>query len=250
MMDGVKNSLPQGPMSASTSQVACAACALKQFCLAVTVAGQAHEPPAPALTVNRRRLRRGQALYARGDAHTALFAVRAGFLTSCAPLPGGNRQILGFHIMGDVIGLDALARGVHRSDAVALDGCEVCELSLAQAERLMESRPAIALQLRALLSEHLAAAGERVVVLGAMSARQRLASYLLDLAMRWAGRGYSPNEFDLCLSRKEMGSYLGLTSETVSRMLSLFRAQGWIVLESRKVGIRDRAALQSQLAHA
>ena len=237
-------------MSASTSQVACAACALKQFCLAAAAAALPHEPATPALTVNRRRLRRGQALYTRGDAHTALFAVRAGFLTSCAPLPGGKRQVLGFHIMGDVIGLDALARGVHRSDAVALDGCEVCELSLAQAERLMESRPVIALQLRALLSEQIAAASERIVVLGAMSARQRLASCLLDLATRWAGRGYSPNDFDLCMSRKEMGSYLGLTSETVSRMLSLFSAKGWIVLDGRKVGIRDRAALQSQLGHA
>ncbi|MEO5677271.1 MAG: helix-turn-helix domain-containing protein [Usitatibacter sp.] len=244
----MKISLPQGPMSASTTQVACAACALKQFCLAAAALPPEHSPP--TITVNRRRLRCGQTLYARGDAHAALFAVRAGFLKSCAPLPGGQRQVLGFHIMGDVLGLDALGCGVHRSDAVALNGCEVCELSLPQAERLMESRVAIALHLRALLSEQLAIAGERIVALGAMSARQRVASCLLDLALRWAGRGYSPNEFDLCLSRKEMGSYLGLTFETVSRMLSDFGAHGWIAVDGRKVRILDRSALQSQLARA
>lgn len=234
-------------MTASKTQVACAACALKQFCLAAAAASPPGEPLPPTLTVNRRRLRGGQTLYARGDAHTALFAVRAGFLKSCAPLPGGHSQVLGFHIMGDVLGLDALACGVHRSDAVALNDCEVCELSLAQAERLMESRAAIALHLRTLLSEQLATAGERMVALGTMTARQRVASCLLELALRWAGRGYSPNEFDLCMSRKDMGSYLGLTFETVSRMLSYFGAQGWIVVDGRKVRIRDRSALQSQL---
>lgn len=231
-----------------TTQVACGACVLRPFCLAG--AQLAGESSPPALTVNRRRLRGGQFLYARGDAQTALFAVRAGFLKSCAPRPGGETQVLGIHIMGDVIGLDALACGVHRSDAVALNGCEVCELPRAQAERLMESRIEIARHMRALLSEQIAIAGERMVALGSMSARQRVASCLLDLASRWAARGYSPNEFDLFMSRRELGSYLGLACETVSRMLSEFCAQGWISVDGRKVRIRDRLGLQLQFARA
>lgn len=235
--------MPQGTIE-STTHVACAACALRPFCS--PAAALPDESSLPMLALQRRRLRNGQALYTRGDSQSALFAVRAGSFKSCAPLPGGRRQVLGFHIMGDVLGLDALASGVHRSDAVALNGAEVCELPLARAERSMESRVAIARHVRALLSDQLAAAGERMVALGAMSAPQHLACYLLELGSRWEKRGYSPVEFDIGMSRKDLGSYLGLTFETVSRVLTLFRERGWIAVAGRKVRIIERCALQSQ----
>jgi CRP/FNR family transcriptional regulator len=129
-----------------------------------------------------------------------------------------------------------------------LNGSEVCELPLDEAERLVERRGGVGLRLRELLSEQLARAGERMVVLAAMTAHQRVANHLLDLSARWADRGYSPHEFDLSMSRKEIGSYLGLTFESVSRMLSDFHARGVIEVAGRKVRIVDRAALQAELA--
>lgn len=227
------------------SHVACAACALRQFCTAACAGAACLDGPA-----SRRRLRTGEALYRKGDPQLSLFAVRAGFLKTCAVLPGGERPILGYQIMGDVLGLDAIASGVHPTEAVALNGCEVCEIPLDRAERLMAAGNGLAANFRGLLSEQIARDGEHMVALGTFSARQRVAGFLLDLAARWALRGYSPNEFDLGLTRREIGSYLGLTFETVSRSLSYFGARDWISVAGREVRIRDRAALEEQSVRA
>ena len=230
------------------SHVACAACALRKFCFATVGPDSAATTQVPL--VQRRRLRPGEKLFTKGTPLNSLFAVRAGFLKTCALLPNGDQRILGFHIMGDVLGLDAIATGTHPTEAIALNGCEVCEIPTDRAERLMNGRTSIATHFRQLLSEQIADAGDRIVALGAMSARQRVAGFLLDLAERWAARGYSPNEFDLCLTRKEIGSYLGLTFETVSRTLSFFDAQEWIAIDGRHVRIRNHEALRTALLEA
>ena len=228
------------------SHVACAVCALRNFCYPSSDG----VPTNGTDIVSRRRLRPGETLFYKGNRQTSLFAVRAGFMKTCAVLPNGEMRILGYHIMGDVLGLDALCAGTHPTQAIALNSCEVCEISLERAEKLMAGRNSVSLHLRNLLSEQIAQAEERMVALGALSARQRVAGFLLDLADRWARRGYSPNEYDLCLTRKEIGSYLGLTFETVSRTLSYFGSRDWITVAGREIRIRDRDALQQQLIHA
>jgi CRP/FNR family transcriptional regulator, anaerobic regulatory protein len=222
------------------SQVACGSCALRDFCVADAI----HQPGPPAL--GSRRIRSGDTLFARNDPQRSLYAVRAGFLKQAAVMADGERRILSLHIMGDVIGLDALGSGLHPTEAVALNDCEVCELPIGRAEQLMDGRPVTAARLRILLSEHIAQSGDRMVTLAWLTAKQRVAGFLLQLGGRWARRGYSPSEFDLCFTRKEMGSYLGLTFETVSRTLSFFAARGWIALRGREVRICDRAALELQ----
>jgi CRP/FNR family transcriptional regulator len=245
-MIGLVNLAAQNIVNPSArSHVACAACALRKFCFASVGAEGAVAAQVPL--VHRRRLRAGEKLFTKGSPLQSLYAVRAGFLKTCAVLPNGDHRILGFHIMGDVIGLDALATGMHPTEAVALNGCEVCEIPTDRAERLMAGRNSVAVHFRQLLSEQIAGAGERIVALGALSARQRVAQFLLDLSERWAARGYSPNEFDLCLTRKEIGSYLGLTFETVSRTLSFFDAQEWVAVDGRHVRIRDHGALRATL---
>ena len=226
----------------SCSHVACAACALRNFCLASCDSATAEGG------FNRRRLRTGETLFQKGDTQVALYAVRAGFLKTCAVLPNGERRILGYHIMGDVLGLDAIGAGVHPTESVALNGCEVCEILLERADRLMNNGNGLGSYLRRLLSEQIARNEEHMVALGAYSARQRVASFLLDLATRWSVRGYSPSQFELCLTRKEIGSYLGLTFETVSRTLSYFASREWISVAGRDIHIRDREALQAQSA--
>lgn len=226
----------------SCSHVACAACALRNFCLASCDSATAEGG------FNRRRLRTGEVLFQKGDTQQALFGVRAGFLKTCAVLPSGERRILGYHIMGDVLGLDALGAGVHPTEAVALNGCEVCEIVMERADRLMANGSDLGAYLRRLLSEQIARNEDHMVALGAFSARQRVAGFLLDLATRWSVRGYSPNQFELCLTRKEIGSYLGLTFETVSRTLSYFASREWITVAGRDIQIRDRDGLLAQSA--
>ena len=225
------------------TQVACAACALRDFCVAHDAS-----PGGEAAGIACRRLKSGEVLFAAGHRQRGLYAVRAGLLKECAVTPSGERPILSLHIMGDVVGLDALASGSHPTHAVALKDSELCELPLERAEMLIHGGEATALRLRTLLSEQLAMAQERMVTLGWLTARQRVARFLLDLARRWACRGYSSCEFDLGLRRKEIGSYLGLTCETVSRTLSAFSRNQWIELQGRRVLILDRGALEAQLA--
>ncbi len=228
--------------SQARSHVACAACALREFCLASC----SPDTQYGGTPINRCRLRPGETLFRKGESQRALYAVRAGFLKTCAVLPDGERRILAYHIMGDILGLDALASGLHPTEAVALNGCEVCQIPIDRAERLMAGRHAVATHMRGLLSEQIARDGEHIVALGSYSARQKVAAFLLDLAQRWAVRGYSPNQFDLCLTRKEIGSYLGLTFETVSRTLSYFGSRDWISVAGREIRIVDRGALEAQ----
>jgi CRP/FNR family transcriptional regulator, anaerobic regulatory protein len=230
----------KGIAFSAQTQVACAACALRKFCTTPLAEAMGPSPP------HRRRLHAGEALFTRGDPQAALYAVRAGFLKTCAVLPGGERHVLSYHIMGDVLGLDALHARIHPTEAVALNSTEVCEIPIERAQQLMEAQHEIATHLRGLLSERIAQSGERMVALAALSAPQRVAGFLLDLGARWGLRGYSPHEFDLCLTRKEIGSYLGLTFETVSRTLSRFAAQRWITVAGREVRIDDPVALHAQ----
>ena len=224
------------PVVRAAAQVACSSCALRAFC---------QSDGGSRGSLARRALRPGEALFRAGDAQAALYAVHAGFIKTCAVLPGGERRIVGYQIMGDVLGLDAMGGGVHPTEAVALGSCEVCVLPVEQAERLMAAGNEHATALRKLLSEHIARGEAHIVALAAFSARQRVAGFLLDLASRWASRGYSATRFQVCLTRREIGSYLGLTFETVSRALSYFSAREWIVVAGRDVTIRDHDALQA-----
>ena len=233
-MIAIRNAAPRMPRS----HVACTACALRDFCEAT---GQG--------TVRRRRLEAGEVLFQVGDLQSALYAVRAGFVKTCA-VRGEARHLLGYHILGDLLGLDALATGVHRSEAAALNDAEVCELPMRAADALMSEQPRLASRLRGTLSEHLASAGEHIVALAALTARQRVAGFLLELSGRWAGRGYSADAFDVRLTRKEIGSYLGLTFETVSRTLSGLQSEGCIAVAGRGVRIRDRALLTARFETA
>lgn len=234
--------LQEPAASPARSHSACGTCGLRSLCLALC--GAETEPP--GLALDRRRLEPGEALYQKGDKQTSLYSVRAGFLKTCAVLPDGERRVLGYHILGDLLGLDALGAGIHPTETVALTSCEVCAIPMERADRVLAAQQPIATRLRGVLSDQIARGEEHMVSLGSFSARQRVAVFLLDLSERWAVRGYSANRFDLCLTRKEIGSYLGLTFETVSRTLSHFAARRWIEVAGREIHILDSRALEAQ----
>jgi CRP/FNR family transcriptional regulator len=224
------------------AQVSCAACGLGYLCRA-----EAAEGGVDASSVYRRRLQAGELLFEAGTPQSALYAVHAGFLKTSKPLHASGYQVVGLHIMGDVLGLDGIASHMHATDAVALTSCEVCVIAFGHADRLMERDHASGARLRALLSNHVARASDQFVTLGSLSAQQRVAAFLLDMSDRWGARGYSATAFDLCMTRKDIGSYLGLTFETVSRMLSEFRDSGWLRVEGRRVELIDRAQIEHTL---
>lgn len=228
--------------AARGKQVACTACAMHPLCHPLSAA----EDWLAAVQA-RRRLARGEKLYRAGSPQTALYAVRAGFLKACAPNGDGGTFIVRFLLPGDAAGLDAFGEGVHPTEAVALEDCQVCEIPRHRAEILAEGIPTLGAQLRRLIGRELTHSQEHSALLTRHAAADRVAHFLLDMSRRWDERGYSRAAFRLPMRRQEIGEHLGLTMETVSRILSDFQSRGWIALTRGGVEIRSTEALDRLL---
>lgn len=226
---------------------ACRQCAVSKLCFPEALPAE-YRALLPMVGDVRIRVKRGEYLFRAGDVQTAIYAVKAGFLKTCVPLVDGQSRIIGFQKMGDVLGLSGLGAGVHQTDAIALNGCEVCAIPIDKLDALL-TRPAESAYARQLLARELANT-ERRATLSTLSAKQRVASFLLDMSESWEVRGYSKHIFVLFMRREEIGNSLGLTLETVSRTLSYFQSKGWIKVHGKSLRIRDLPALRSQLAGA
>jgi len=151
-------------------------------------------------------------------------------------------------MLGDLLGLDGIAHERHQCGAVALEDSEVCVLPFRKLEELARSVPALQHNLHQFLSREIGREQKLMLLLGTMRAEERLAAFLVNLAERHWQRGYSSSEFVLRMSRDEIGNYLGLTLETVSRSFSRFRKQGLLEVQGRNVKLLDLAALKRQAA--
>jgi CRP/FNR family transcriptional regulator len=177
----------------------------------------------------RRRVPRQCALYRVGDSvDEALYLVRLGGFKSCRAEPAGRLRIIGFELAGDFLGLEAIGLARHRCAALALEDSEVYEIPSGELRR-----PAGALH--ALLSDEVARSQDLALMLRDCGAEQRLAALLLNLSTRFGALGYSPSCFRLPMSRQDIAEFLGQTSESVSRMLSRFKAAGLLSVDGRLV---------------
>ena len=227
-------------------RVACSSCSLRELCLPAGLDSGEMERM-DRLVTHRRRLRRGAGLYHAGEPLAGLFAIRSGFMKSCVLHDDGREQVAGFHMAGDLLGLDAIGSGNHTCDTVALEDTEVCEIPFANLEQLSREMPSLQHQLHRIMSREIVRDHGVMLLLGSMSAGERLAAFLLNLSQRFAARGYSPSEFRLRMTREEMGSYLGLKLETVSRTLSSFHERGLIEVRQKQVRIVDFPGLKTLL---
>ena len=193
----------------------------------------------------RRRVKRGDALYRAGDKFEALYAIRLGFLKSAVMSSDGREQVTSFHMSGDIVGLDGLASMVYSSDLIALEDTEVCILPFARLEELSEEMPTWSSHFQRLLAREIVRQNGVMLLLGSMHAEERLAAFILNLSQRFEQRGYSRSEFVLRMTRAEIGSYLGLKLETVSRVLSRFSHDGLIEVNQKHVRIFDPEGLRA-----
>ncbi|TAL52322.1 fumarate/nitrate reduction transcriptional regulator Fnr [Pandoraea sp.] len=232
--------------STSPPSPRCSACSLSQFCLPVGIPLD-ELSRLDQLVAERIRLKKGEALYLYGDPLRAIFGVRFGSLKSYIDSEDGREQVVGLHIQGELLGLDAIADERHASTAVALEDSEVCVVRFAELEKLSAQVPSLQRQLHRLLSLEIRNDHRMLLSLGTMRAEQRLAVFLLNLSERLSMRGYAANEFVLRMSREEIGSYLGLTLETVSRLFSRLQQSGVLSIKQRRLTVTDPDALR-QLA--
>ncbi|GGY27544.1 fumarate/nitrate reduction transcriptional regulator Fnr [Paludibacterium paludis] len=217
-----------------TLKVSCSNCSLRELCLPV---GLNREELAQLDAVIRqsRRLKRGEFLFRSGENFKSLYAIRTGFFKTCVSSQDGREQVTGFLMSGELMGLDGISSSVHGCDAIALEDSEVCELPFSRMESLGRDIPSLQHHFFRLMSREIVRDQNVMLLLGNMKAEERLAAFLLNLSQRLSSRGFAANDFVLRMSREEIGSFLGLKLETVSRTLSKFQQQGWITVDHKHI---------------
>ena len=191
----------------------------------------------------RARLKRGETLYQIGGRFHALYALRTGTCKSVILSRDGQDQIVAYHIAGEIVGIDGIATEAHECQVTALEDVDVCPLPFEQIDEIARISDQFRRNLLKLLSRETSRTRSMMIMLGTMRADQRLAVFLLDLSQRYRARGYSSQEFVLRLTRAEIGSYLGLKLETVSRLFSRFQQSGLIQVRGRAVTLLKQAEL-------
>jgi CRP/FNR family transcriptional regulator len=245
----VNRSLPMNAPTFSLSRfkVACANCNLRELCLPVGMS-LAELEKVEELVATRRKIRRGETLFRAGDRFDALYAVRLGFLKSTVVSADGREQVTGFHMAGELVGLDGISNETHSCDTVALEDTEVCVIPYQRLEEVATAVPVLRHHFHKVMSREIVREHGVMLLLGSMHAEERLAAFLLNLSQRFEARGYSRTEFVLRMTRAEIGSFLGLKLETVSRVLSRFAQDGLIEVNQKHVRILNSDGLRAIVA--
>ena len=231
-------------MTPQAFKVACSNCNLRELCMPVGLNDDQLKRIDDVVAV-RRKIKRGATLFRNGEQFTSLFAIRTGFFKTCVATDDGRDQVTGFQMAGEIIGLDGIVNDHHTCDAVALEDAEVCVMPFDRIEELSREVNALQHHVHKIMSREIVREHGVMLLLGSMRAEERLAAFLLNLVQRLHARGFSQSELVLRMTREEIGSYLGLKLETVSRTFSKFADDGVVEVKQRYVRIVDTDALRA-----
>jgi CRP/FNR family transcriptional regulator len=232
-----------GHAAAKTTQPHCSHCHLRAWCLPAEL-DNSDADCMDSLIFGRRRIKTGERLYREGESFKYLYEVRSGNLKSSLRAANGRERVSAFHMAGELIGLDGLAEGQHASTSTALEDTEVCAVSYEFLTELAESNAQLQRTLMELLSREIVRELRLKALLGSTSAEERVATFLLHLSHSLAVRGYAPNDFHLRMSRTDIGSYLGLSLETVCRTFSALQKMGLLEVDQRHIRITNPDGLK------
>jgi CRP/FNR family transcriptional regulator, anaerobic regulatory protein len=230
-------------MDIQSIKVACSSCNLRELCLPMGLSSCEMEKLDNVIST-RRRIKRGASLFNTGDRFTSLYAVRSGFFKTCVTTADGRDQVTGFQMTGEIIGMDGIVSDHHSCDAIALEDAEVCVLPFDKLEQLSREFSTLQHHVHKIMSREIVRDHGVMLLLGSMRAEERLAAFLLNLVQRLHARGFSQSELILRMTREEIGSYLGMKLETVSRTFSKFVEEGIIEVKQRYVHIKDTQGLE------
>ena len=224
-------------------KVTCSNCNLRELCMPTGLnEQQLHR--IDDIVATRRKIKRGSTLFRNGEDFTALYAIRTGFFKTCVATEDGRDQVTGFQMAGEIIGLDGIVHDHHTCDAVALEDAEVCVMPFDRLEELSREVTALQSHVHKVMSREIVREHGVMLLLGSMRAEERLAAFVLNLVQRLHTRGFSSSELVLRMTREEIGSYLGLKLETVSRTFSKFVEEGLVEVKQRHVRILDTEGLK------
>lgn len=223
-------------------KTACKECSLNDICIPVGIGGD-DLTRLDSIIDRKRPLARGDHLFQVGDPFLSLYAVRSGSLKTYTTSADGQEQVMGFHLPGELVGLDAIADGHHPLAAKALETTSICEIPFDDLESLSGQLPTLQRQMLRVMSQEIRGDEQNMVMLGQKSAEERLASFLIGLSDRLQRRGFSSHQFNLSMSRGDIGNYLGLALETVSRLFTRFQNEGLLHVDRKQVELLNRDRL-------
>jgi CRP/FNR family transcriptional regulator len=235
------------PLHKASCKIRCSSCNLREICLPVGLTQEELEHIDNRLVAVRRKVARGETLFRAGDRFDSVFAVWTGFFKTSVSTNQGRDQVTGFQMGGELIGLDGIATGRHEVDAVALEDSQLCVIPYGELETLAREVVSLQLQFHKIMSREIVRDHGVMLLLGSMHAEERVAAFLLNLTHRLRARGFSASSVLLRMSREEIGSFLGLKLETVSRTFSKFQANGLLFVRQRQIQITDPVGLQQVL---
>ena len=230
-------------MNPSSIKVACSNCNLRELCMPVGLSDSDMQR-IDDIVATRRKIKRGTPLFRNGERFTSLYAIRTGFFKTCVATEDGRDQVTGFQMAGEIIGLDGIVNDHHTCDAVALEDAEVCVMPFERIEDLSREVTSLQHHVHKIMSREIVREHGVMLLLGSMRAEERLAAFLLNLVQRLHARGFSQSELILRMTRDEIGSYLGLKLETVSRTFSKFVEEGLVEVKQRYVRILNADGLR------
>lgn len=235
---------PASVVSLNKIKSSCKECSLRELCLPLGL-GNLDIGSIEKIIKRTRNLKKGEYLYRIGDQLAGLFAIRAGSVKTSEVARDGDIQITGFHLPGELLGIDAICSETHPCDAVALEATTVCEIPLDRLEELAREIPGLQKQLLKIMSREIAQDEALLLMLGKMSAEAKLAACMVSFSDRYLSLGLSDTKFRLTMSRQDLGDYLGLALETVSRLFSRFQDEGLLLVEGRNIELKDMDGLRA-----
>lgn len=241
--NAMKTSTQTMVLNPQTIKVACSNCNLRELCMPMGLSASELER-IDDVVASRRKVKRGEMLFRNGEKFTSLYAIRTGFFKTCVASEDGRDQVTGFQMAGEVIGLDGIVNEHHTCDAVALEDAEVCVMPFDRIEELSREVNALQRHVHKIMSREIVRENGVMLLLGSMRAEERVAAFLMNLVQRLHARGFSQSELVLRMTREEIGSYLGLKLETVSRTFSRFAEDGIVEVKQRHVRILNTDALK------
>ena len=223
----------------------CQDCSISQLCIPFSLTH--HELDQLDNIIERKKpIQKGHTLFESGEVLKSLYAIRSGTIKSYTITEQGDEQITGFHLPGDLVGFDAINTGQHQSFAQALETAMVCEIPFETLDELSGKMPSLRQQMMRLMSGEIKNDQEMILLLSKKNAEERLAAFIYGLSRRFALRGFSPREFRLTMTRSDIGNYLGLTVETISRLLGRLQKNGILAVNGKYITIENHELL-SQL---
>ena len=228
-------------------KASCSAFGLHELCLPRGLAQDEIDHLDTAIGRSRRVLQ-GERLFQVGEAFRQLYAIRCGHFKTVHIDVLGEEQVTGFHMTGELLGLDGIRSDKHQCDAVALEDSEVCEIPFERLQEIIGELPTLLRHFHRLMSQEIMREQNVMLLLGNMRAEQRFAVFLTNLSVRYAERGFSPTRFRLRMSRGDIANYLSLTIESISRIVASFKKQGLITLDNREVSLLELVRLHSLAA--